>query len=148
MAAMTTPSGLHGHTHVPIAYIEDDGHLETMSPGAGSRLTFDGRRVLLNPGSVGQPRDGIPTASWLLLDTEAGTATWHRTAYDVAVVQAAMVRAAGCRNGSSRGWRTGCRVTARDRRPPPDHRPQAGRQAGPRRAPPRAVLPLHRARAS
>ena len=32
-------------------------------------LTFDGRRVLLNPGSVGQPRDGIPTAGWLLLDT-------------------------------------------------------------------------------
>ena len=34
--------------------------LQTMSPGAGSRLTFDGRRVLLNPGSVGQPRDGDP----------------------------------------------------------------------------------------
>jgi diadenosine tetraphosphatase ApaH/serine/threonine PP2A family protein phosphatase len=62
-----------------------------MSPGAGSKLSFDGRRVLLNPGSVGQPRDGIPTASWLLLDTAAGTATWQRTAYDVAVVQEAMV---------------------------------------------------------
>ena len=68
----TTPVGLHGHTHVPIAYVEDDGRLETMSPGAGSRLTLDGRRVLLNPGSVGQPRDGIPTASWMLLDTDAG----------------------------------------------------------------------------
>jgi diadenosine tetraphosphatase ApaH/serine/threonine PP2A family protein phosphatase len=88
--AMDTPSGLHGHTHVPIAFLEDDGRLETMSPGAGSRLAFDGRRVLLNPGSVGQPRDGIPTASWLLLDTDAGTATWQRTAYDVASVQAAM----------------------------------------------------------
>jgi diadenosine tetraphosphatase ApaH/serine/threonine PP2A family protein phosphatase len=88
--AMDTPSGLHGHTHVPIAFLEDDGRLETMSPGAGSRLAFDGRRVLLNPGSVGQPRDGIPTASWLLLDTDAGTATWQRTAYDVAAVQSAM----------------------------------------------------------
>ena len=91
MAAMPTTSGLHGHTHVPIAYVEDDGHLQTMSPGAGSTLSFDGRRVLLNPGSVGQPRDGIPTASWLLLDTGAGTATWQRTAYDVAVVQEGMV---------------------------------------------------------
>ena len=91
MAAMPTTHGLHGHTHVPIAYVEDDGQLQTMSPGAGSRLTFDGRRVLLNPGSVGQPRDGIPTASWLLLDTGAGEATWHRTAYDVAAVQEAMV---------------------------------------------------------
>ena len=91
LAAMPARSGLHGHTHVPIAFIEEDGRLETMSPGAGSRLTFDGRRVLVNPGSVGQPRDGIPTASWLILDTDAGTATWQRTAYDVAAVQAAMV---------------------------------------------------------
>ncbi len=90
IAAMPTPFGLHGHTHIPIAYVEDDGRLETMSPGAGSRLMFDGRRVLLNPGSVGQPRDGIPTASWLLLDTDAGAATWQRTAYDVSLVQAAM----------------------------------------------------------
>ena len=91
IAAMPTPCGLNGHTHIPIAYIEDDGRLETMSPGAGSTMAFDGRRVLLNPGSVGQPRDGIPTASWLLLDTEAGTATWRRTAYDVSAVQAAMM---------------------------------------------------------
>ena len=92
MAAMPTRSGLHGHTHLPIAYIEEDGRLETMSPGSGSRLTFDGRRVLLNPGSVGQPRDGIPTSGWLLLDTEAETATWRRTAYDISEVQAAMTR--------------------------------------------------------
>ena len=94
---MPTRSGLHGHTHVPIAFIEEDGRLETMSPGAGSQITFDGRRVLLNPGSVGQPRDGIPTASWLLLDTGDGSATWQRTAYDVSAVQAAM-RALGLPN--------------------------------------------------
>lgn len=91
-AAMTTSSGLHGHTHIPMAYLEADGVLDTMSPGSGSLLELAGRRVLLNPGSVGQPRDGIPAASWLLLDTDAGTATWHRTAYDVAGVQAAMTR--------------------------------------------------------
>jgi len=93
MGAMETPSGLHGHTHVPIAFVEEDGRLETMSPGNGSTLAFDGRRVLLNPGSVGQPRDGIPASAWLLLDTDAGTATWRRTAYDVAAVQAAMIQA-------------------------------------------------------
>jgi diadenosine tetraphosphatase ApaH/serine/threonine PP2A family protein phosphatase len=90
IAAMDTPSGLHGHTHVPVAYLEHDGHLETMSPGAGSTIALAGHRALLNPGSVGQPRDGIPTASWLLLDTAAGTATWNRTAYDVGGVQRAM----------------------------------------------------------
>jgi diadenosine tetraphosphatase ApaH/serine/threonine PP2A family protein phosphatase len=63
-----------------------------MSPGSGSTLTFDGRRVLLNPGSVGQPRDGIPTSGWMLLDTAAGTATWRRTAYDISAVQADMAR--------------------------------------------------------
>ena len=90
IAAMDTPFGLHGHTHVPIAYLEDDGQLETMSPGAASTIAFGGHRALLNPGSVGQPRDGIPTASWLVLDTAAGTATWNRTAYDVGAVQRAM----------------------------------------------------------
>jgi diadenosine tetraphosphatase ApaH/serine/threonine PP2A family protein phosphatase len=75
---------------VPIGYLEDDGVLETMSPGAGSVLETAERRALLNPGSVGQPRDGIPTASWLLLDVDAGSATWRRTAYDVGAVQAAM----------------------------------------------------------
>jgi diadenosine tetraphosphatase ApaH/serine/threonine PP2A family protein phosphatase len=90
IAAMPTTGGLHGHTHVPIAFVEDDGRLVIVSPGAGSRMTLDGRRVLLNPGSVGQPRDGIPTASWMLLDTDAGVATWERTAYDVASVQAGM----------------------------------------------------------
>jgi diadenosine tetraphosphatase ApaH/serine/threonine PP2A family protein phosphatase len=93
IGAMTTPCGLHGHTHVPIAYVEEDGRLETMSPGAGSRLAIEGRRVLVNPGSVGQPRDGIPTAAWLLLDIGADTITWQRTAYDVASVQAAMIAA-------------------------------------------------------
>jgi diadenosine tetraphosphatase ApaH/serine/threonine PP2A family protein phosphatase len=44
----------------------------------------------VNPGSVGQPRDGDPRAGWLELDPEAATGTWHRVAYDVAAVQAAM----------------------------------------------------------
>jgi diadenosine tetraphosphatase ApaH/serine/threonine PP2A family protein phosphatase len=46
--------------------------------------------VLLNPGSVGQPRDGVPTASWLALDTAARRVTWHRTGYDIAAVQERM----------------------------------------------------------
>lgn len=89
-ADLDTPHGLHGHTHVPIAFLEEDGALDTMSPSAGSTLELGRRRGLLNPGSVGQPRDGIPAASWMVVDTEAGSATWHRTAYDIASVQAAM----------------------------------------------------------
>jgi diadenosine tetraphosphatase ApaH/serine/threonine PP2A family protein phosphatase len=92
--ALTTRYGLHGHTHVPIAYREDDGRVEPITPGPGSVLGLDARRVLINPGSVGQPRDGDPTASWLVIDTDGARCTWHRVAYDIAAVQAAMSNAA------------------------------------------------------
>ena len=85
----------HGHTHLPVAFLEDDGRVDVLSPaGDGSSLEVGGRRALLNPGSVGQPRDGDPQASFLILDTDAWRVTWRRTAYDVGAVQSA-VRAAG-----------------------------------------------------
>jgi len=92
--AMATHHGVIGHTHRPAAFLNDDGVLSLMAPAAGSVLTFGTRRVLLNAGSVGQPRDGINMAAWMTLDTHAGTVTWQRTPYDIASVQAAMRRAA------------------------------------------------------
>lgn len=92
--ALMTPHGVIGHTHRPVAFTNDDGVVSLMAPAANSVLKFAGRRVLLNAGSVGQPRDGIPTASWMVLDTGASTVTWYRTAYDIPSVQAAMRRAA------------------------------------------------------
>jgi len=94
LAVLETRYGLHGHTHVPIAFREDDGRIDVISPAAGSELALDHAALLLNPGSVGQPRDGDPTASWLVLDTEAGRCRWGRVAYDVPSVQAAMTAAA------------------------------------------------------
>jgi predicted phosphodiesterase len=91
--AMATDHGVIGHTHRPAAFLNDDGVIDLMAPAAGSVIRFGKRRVLLNSGSVGQPRDGIPTASWMILDTAEGAATWHRTPYDIASVQAAMQRA-------------------------------------------------------
>lgn len=91
---LTTPYCLFGHTHVPVAYRESRKGMDTVRTRSGDVVVLDDRRALLNPGSVGQPRDGIPTASWLLLDTDALTATWHRTAYDIGQTQASM-RAAG-----------------------------------------------------
>lgn len=93
--ALPTAIGLFGHTHVPAAWLERDGRLEGSEPGASSSVSLgDGTRALLNPGSVGQPRDGDPRSSWLELDSEAGTATWRRVAYDIAAVQRDM-RTAG-----------------------------------------------------
>jgi diadenosine tetraphosphatase ApaH/serine/threonine PP2A family protein phosphatase len=88
-----TRIGLHGHTHVPLAWAERDGRVEAIAPGPGSSLRLDGGRALLNPGSVGQPRDGDPTASWLELDTDAGLATWRRVAYDVETARTAILDA-------------------------------------------------------
>lgn len=90
LAVLETPYGLHGHTHVPIAFREDDGRMDVISPAPASELALERARLLLNPGSVGQPRDGDPHASWLVLDTEAGRCTWNRVTYDVPAVQAAM----------------------------------------------------------
>lgn len=93
LAALETTIGLHGHTHVPIAFRDDDGRVEAISPAAGSGLALDERRTLLNPGSVGQPRDGNPDASWLVLDTDQARCTWHRVGYDIGAVQRAMMNA-------------------------------------------------------
>jgi diadenosine tetraphosphatase ApaH/serine/threonine PP2A family protein phosphatase len=53
-------------------------------------ISIQGGRLLLNPGSVGQPRDGNPASSYLLLDTEAGVAEFRRVRYDIAATQALM----------------------------------------------------------
>ena len=56
---------------------------------AGAEAELDGR-WLLNPGSVGQPRDGDPRAAWLLLDLERRFASFRRVAYPVDKTQAEM----------------------------------------------------------
>jgi predicted phosphodiesterase len=83
-----------GHSHVALAYHRPEGE-----PASGTTRR-DGDAVdvstgewLLNPGSAGQPRDRDPRAAWLVLDTEAQTATWRRAEYDIAAAQAA-IRAA------------------------------------------------------
>ena len=51
--------------------------------GAGTRLDLSEGRWLINPGSVGQPRDGDPRGAWLELDTEAAEVTYHRVEYEI-----------------------------------------------------------------
>lgn len=94
LAVLQTRVGLHGHTHLPMAWIEEDGSIEVVSPGHDSVLELRGRRALVNPGSVGQPRDGDPRAAFMILDTELDSISWRRVSYDVAAVQEAM-RSAG-----------------------------------------------------
>jgi diadenosine tetraphosphatase ApaH/serine/threonine PP2A family protein phosphatase len=93
LAVLQTRFGLHGHTHLPMAWAERDGRVEAIAPSADSTFQLTLERALLNPGSVGQPRDGDPTAGYLVIDEDAGLCTWRRVAYDVPTVQAAMLEA-------------------------------------------------------
>jgi predicted phosphodiesterase len=84
----TEPIVLVGHSHVALALVEEDRRLRGgLAPG-GAEVELAAGRWLLNPGSVGQPRDGDPHAAWLLLDLERGTGSFRRTPYDVAATQA------------------------------------------------------------
>ncbi len=85
---------LIGHSHVALSFARREGELATGEPRReGTRLEVGEGEWLLNPGSVGQPRDGDPRAAWLLLDLEEMEATFYRADYDVAGAAAA-IRAA------------------------------------------------------
>jgi predicted phosphodiesterase len=94
LAVLGAPVGFHGHTHIPVAWIEEGDRVELFRPKHGETIELRGRHALVNPGSVGQPRDGDPTASFLILDPESDAVTWYRAAYDIGAVQTAM-QAAG-----------------------------------------------------
>ena len=93
LAALTTPFGLYGHTHLPMVFAELDGSVEQIEPAQGSSFTLSDRRALINPGSVGQPRDGFITSSFMVIDTDTARCTWYRVPYDIEAVQAAMTEA-------------------------------------------------------
>ncbi len=94
LGTLDVPHAFNGHTHLPAVYRDEGGRTELLVPGDRSSITLDERPALLNPGSVGQPRDGIPTASYLVADLDTGRCDWHRAAYDIGAVQRRM-RAAG-----------------------------------------------------
>jgi predicted phosphodiesterase len=76
---------LIGHSHVALSFARHEGELASGEPRReGETLDVSAGEWLLNPGSVGQPRDGDPRASWLLLDLDGLTASYRRTDYDIA----------------------------------------------------------------
>lgn len=83
-----------GHTHVAACYVQDDEGIMRLPVTNGAPLRLEDRRYILNPGSVGQPRDRDPRAAYLWYDPDTAMVTWERVAYDIAGVQA-KIRAAG-----------------------------------------------------
>jgi diadenosine tetraphosphatase ApaH/serine/threonine PP2A family protein phosphatase len=77
-----------GHSHVALWFSDGPGPGPVGDAGGGQaegglELDVSAKRWLLNPGSVGQPRDGDPRAAWLELDTEAWMVQYHRVSYDI-----------------------------------------------------------------
>ncbi|CAN5126077.1 metallophosphoesterase family protein [soil metagenome] len=96
LARAETSISCNSHTHVPALFRREGGAVRGGTVRAGrpyplpdlaSAPAAAGDRVLVNPGSVGQPRDHDAKASWAVLDDEQRTITFGRTAYDVATTQ-------------------------------------------------------------
>ncbi|MFZ0091026.1 MAG: metallophosphoesterase family protein [Solirubrobacteraceae bacterium] len=85
---------LIGHSHVALSFVRVPGAAATGETRAdGEELDLGEGEWLVNPGSVGQPRDGDPRAAWIELDVDAQRAIYRRTDYDIAGAAAA-IRAA------------------------------------------------------
>lgn len=101
LAEAEIPLTFFGHTHIQGGFFAgtDDAaaiHPVYNSHHASEKFVFKlrkGLRYLINPGSVGQPRDGDWRAAFALFDSEAYTVTYHRVKYDVAAAQQRIIAA-------------------------------------------------------
>jgi diadenosine tetraphosphatase ApaH/serine/threonine PP2A family protein phosphatase len=84
---------LIGHSHVALWFTDAEGPGGGQAPD-GHAIDLSEHRWLLNPGSVGQPRDGDARAAWLELDTADWKATYHRVEYEIDAAATA-IRGAG-----------------------------------------------------
>ena len=85
-----SPLVLVGHSHVALQVVQSGDEVAGGVAPDGRELELGGVRALLNPGSVGQPRDGDPRAAYLLLDLDAQRASFRRVEYDVEQTQREM----------------------------------------------------------
>ena len=86
----SAPLVLVGHSHVALRVVRSGGDLDGGVAPADTEVALADVQVLLNPGSVGQPRDGDPRAAYLLLDLDEQRASFRRVEYDVALTQREM----------------------------------------------------------
>jgi diadenosine tetraphosphatase ApaH/serine/threonine PP2A family protein phosphatase len=87
-----------GHSHVSLFFVgpaadEDGEEIRGSQTSDDTLLDLGDGQWLINPGSVGQPRDGDPRAAWLELDTSERTGRFHRARYDVERAAASIVAA-------------------------------------------------------
>ncbi|MCS6872648.1 MAG: metallophosphoesterase family protein, partial [Anaerolineae bacterium] len=90
-----TPYCFVGHTHTPVIYkqLSERGDTDAHVPVYRQPSQLNGHRLIINPGSVGQPRDANPDASYAVLEVEKNVLEYRRVAYPVHVTQEKMRRA-------------------------------------------------------
>jgi diadenosine tetraphosphatase ApaH/serine/threonine PP2A family protein phosphatase len=93
---LNTPHGLVGHSHLPLWFALNEQREASLTYGSLSEeapLSLSGARFILNPGSVGQPRDGDPRAAYAIYDGDSDSVTSYRVEYDIPSVQAKVIEA-------------------------------------------------------
>ena len=95
LSAYDAPVILYGHTHLPVIFSMDPQGLVwgSLVRAEGTFRLAEGHRYLINPGSVGQPRDRNPDASFAILDTAKRTVQFMRVPYAVEKTQASILKA-------------------------------------------------------
>jgi diadenosine tetraphosphatase ApaH/serine/threonine PP2A family protein phosphatase len=92
---------LVGHTHVPLSFVDRETE-DILTPATGTWISYQRRRLIYNPGAVGQPRDGDHKAAYAIIDTSTAKIGQFRTEYEVEaarqeIVDAGLPRALGDR---------------------------------------------------
>lgn len=96
LQSASRPLCLFGHTHYPVTFVMSNGSFTSIGPAPDmeARLEIqDGARYLVNPGSVGQPRDGDPRAAYAIVDTAEMHVELFRLMYPVEMAQRKIIDA-------------------------------------------------------
>jgi len=94
LEAFSTRYCVVGHTHAPALFAFGKSRpVKTQGLGDGDDIKLGSERLIINPGGVGQPRDGDPRASYGLIDTDRRIFTLHRVPYDIPSVRSRMEKA-------------------------------------------------------
>jgi len=86
-----SPYCLVGHSHVPLVFRDEDGACSFNKWTTNIGLALGQNRLIINPGGVGQPRDGDPRASYAIYDTENRQLRLYRVPYDIETTQHKMM---------------------------------------------------------
>lgn len=82
---------LVGHSHIPLVFSYEDGICSASQLSPDIKLALGRKRLIINPGGVGQPRDGDPRASYAIYDSENESIRLRRVDYNIRATQDKMV---------------------------------------------------------